>query len=226
MVHEKYKLGVIHDTAQIHPTAQVHDSVDVGEAAYIGPFALIKEGTILGVNAHVGEFCAIGRNNKIDEGAVLQGAVRTGNGCHIMMGAVIKWGCILTSKVTVENGAFLGARVVTLGSDKDRKEDHGTYIATGAYIGGSTNIGPNISICPGAVVGAMSYVNEDIKRPGTYVGTPARIVKRKWHCKTCEAEGEIATKHSITMTQDLIHEAHGSGELHGCKFNPDNIIFD
>ncbi len=215
----------IHNTAVIHPTAIVDSSAIIKECVEVGPFAIIEPSTFIEQNAYIGPHCVIGKNNRIGSSVVIQGNVRTGKDCEIMQGAVVKWGCILTDRVTIENGVFLGAGVVTLGSDKDMKEKHGTYIATGAWIGGGTYIGPGLSICAGAKVGALSFVKEDIKQPGTYVGTPAELVKRKWRCKKCEVKGEIATKNSMTVTQEIIQEAHCSASKN-CAFYPDNIIFD
>jgi sugar O-acyltransferase (sialic acid O-acetyltransferase NeuD family) len=60
----------------------------------------------------------------------------------------------------------------------------GAKILGGASIGNECRIGtnatilPNIKLCDGAIIGAGAVVTRNIEEPGTYVGIPAKRIKK------------------------------------------------
>lgn len=145
----------------VHETAIVHESVKIGENSTIGPFCVIEEG------------CEIGKD------VVIQGGVRIGKSCKIDDRCVIKWGAILTQNVYLDKNVFFGVRSTCLGSDADREDYHGIFIGENSYIGGHSVIFPAVEIHENIIVGAMSLVNRDLKKEGTYFGQPAVLKTRK-----------------------------------------------
>lgn len=74
--------------------------------------------------------------------------------------------------------------------DHDNVIGNFTHIAVGAHTAGTVKIGEcvwlgigaivsnNVNICSGCVIGAGAVVIKDIGEAGTYIGVPARMIKR------------------------------------------------
>ncbi len=106
--------------------------------------------------------------------------------------ATIGEGTVILSGACVNAGAQIGRNVIinTLSAiEHDAVVSDHCHVSTGAmvngdcHIGSATFIGSNATIVNGVAVGrnitigAGSTVTTDIAEPGTYVGSPARIVK-------------------------------------------------
>lgn len=113
--------------------------------------------------------------------AKLIGRPYIGEGCMICAGAVIMPGAfvcghsIVNINATVSHDAHIGAF---------------STVCPGANIAGYANIGPEVfvganatvrdcvTVCHEAVIGAGACVVKDIQQPDTYVGVPAKRMKR------------------------------------------------
>lgn len=95
-------------------------------------------------------------------------------GAVINPGAVIGRGCIVNTCSSVDHDCLIGDF---------------THISVGAHLSGTVSVGDNvwigagatvsnnINICENCIVGAGAVVIKDIKRPGTYVGVPAKRIE-------------------------------------------------
>ena len=72
-------------------------------------------------------------------------------------------------------GVFFGTQAVTLGSDSDRIEEHGTIIGKNCYIGARAILFPKVSIVNDTVIGAGAIIRHPIEAKGTYVDLSRRI---------------------------------------------------
>ncbi len=115
----------------------------------------------------------------IHPNAVIGNHVQIGNGTVIMAGAVVNpysvvgEGCIINTASSVDHDCIIG--------------DY-SHIAVGAHICGSVHIGNNtwvgagatvsnnIGVCNDCIIGAGAVVVEDLQKPGTYVGVPAKLL--------------------------------------------------
>lgn len=175
---------------QIGKYSEVHESVRIGNGSKIGMYCVIGKDVFIGNNVTIGNYCQIEDGTLIHDNSVLQGSVKTGKHCEIGKNVTLKWGVILTSYVVIQEGVFMGARAVTLGSTAKRKTEHGTVIQARAYIGAGVYIAAKTKIAADIIVGAMSFVNENLMDPGTYVGVPAKKLddfERK--CRAFNAKG-------------------------------------
>jgi len=87
---------------------------------------------------------------------------------------IIKKGAKIDSHVNIGHNSYIGKN---------------TVIALGSILGGSTIIGKNCmvglgaiirngtSICDNVIIGQGSNVVSDIKEPGIYMGSPAKLFK-------------------------------------------------
>ena len=129
----------------------------------------------------------------IHPSAVIAEDVKIGVGAVVMADAVINPGSIIGD----------GCIINTLASvDHDNVIGNFTHIAVGAHTAGTVHIGSqvwlgigavvsnNVNICSGCVIGAGAVVIKDIDEAGTYIGVPARMIKRS----NPSANGETVRK--------------------------------
>lgn len=121
--------------------------------------------------------------------AVISRRVRLGRGTVIMAGAVINSdtvigdGCIINTGSSVDHDCKIGDYVhVSVGAHVA-----GTCeIGKGTWIGAGAVVSNNIKICDDCMIGVGSVVIKNIKENGTYVGVPAKTVRKT------NSEGETA----------------------------------
>lgn len=107
--------------------------------------------------------------------------------------AVIGAGSVIMAGAVINPGAVIGKScIVNTCSSVDHDCVLGDYchISVGAHLCGTVNVGDNtwigagsviknnISICGDCMIGAGAVVVEDIKAAGTYIGVPARLMRR------------------------------------------------
>ena len=132
-------------------------------------------------NADIRERLSRGRNlvTLIHPKAVIANGVEIGEGTVVMAGVVINSGakigrgCIINTSSSVDHDCVVG--------------DY-CHVAVGAHLCGTVNVGEttwigtgaivsnNINICDGCMIGAGAVVIKDIKKQGTYVGVPAKMI--------------------------------------------------
>ena len=104
----------------------------------------------------------IGIGTVIMAGAVIGPCATLGEGCIVNTCASVDHDCIAENFVHISVGVHMAGTV---------------FIGESTFIGAGATIINNISICNSSVVGAGAVVVSDITNPGTYVGTPARMIK-------------------------------------------------
>lgn len=105
----------------------------------------------------------IGEGTVIMANAVVNAGARIGNHCIINTGAIVEHDNQLADYVHVSVGAKLAGTV---------KVESSTWIGIGA------SISNNVSICGDCMIGAGAVVVKDINGAGTYVGIPAKKVRK------------------------------------------------
>ena len=143
---------------------------------HIGKYSIISESAIIEDGATIGPYCEIHDGAHIKKGALLQGRNRIGPNCVINENVTMKNGAVLTNNTVVEENVFMGPNSIVLGDDLSREGKSNTTIGKNTHIGAGTIIKAGVSICSNVTVGALTFVNKDITKSGTYVGIP---VKRK-----------------------------------------------
>ncbi len=123
--------------------------VTIGNNCFIGPFVEIQKGVV------------IGNNTKIQSHAFICEMVTIGDKCFVSHGAMFI------------NDTFSGGGPA--GGDVTKWK--ATKIGNHVSIGTNATILP-VEICDSVVIGAGSVVTKNITEPGTYVGNPARKMKK------------------------------------------------
>lgn len=118
---------------------------------------------------------AIGRS------AVISPSATIGHGCAVMEGAVINAGAgvgafaIVNTNASVDHDCVIGSFVhIAPGSALAG----GVRVGDGAFLGVGTRVIPQVEIAPGAVVGAGAVVTRSLESAGTWVGVPAKLIKK------------------------------------------------
>lgn len=148
----------------IHPLADVQ-SKDIGEDTRIWQFCVVLEG------AKIGKSCNINCNVFIENDVII------GNNVTIKPGVQI-WDGII-----IEDNVFIGPNVTFTNDLKPRSKQYPekflrTTVKKGASIGANATILPGITIGESAMIGAGSVVLKDVPANTTWIGNPAKQIKK------------------------------------------------
>lgn len=195
--------GSIHPSAVIHPKAKIADNCYIGAHCYIGECE-IGENTIIYPNTSIYDNVHIGKSVVIDSGTVIGSAgfgfVREDDGTPVRFpqlgGVIIKDYVEIGANSCIDRGALQNTiihdhvkidNMVQIGHNVVIGEN--TYIIGHCGIGGSVEIGRNcwiaatkiinkISIEDNVTVGFGSVVLNNLKSNQTYMGNPAREIRK------------------------------------------------
>lgn len=137
------------------------------------------------------EKISIGNNVRIDDFCILSGKITIGNYVHISafsalygkLGIEIGDFCGLSPRCTLFSAAddFSGEFMISPIVPAELCNVTGGLIKLNNYvqIGVNTIIMPKLEIKEGVAVGAMSFVNKNLKDWNIYAGIPAKIIKKR-----------------------------------------------
>ena len=120
----------------------------IGDDCFVGPFTEIQKKV------------SIGNRVKVQSHAFVCELVTIGDDCFIGHG------------VMFVNDLF--SKGGPAGGDQSRWKE--THIGNHVSIGSNATILP-VSICDNVVIGAGAVVTKDIKKPGVYIGNPAKFLR-------------------------------------------------
>ena len=123
---------------------------ELGDDVFVGPFVEIQQNVL------------IGRRTRVQSHAFICELVRIGEDCFISHG--VKF----VNDLFQDGGPARG----------DRSKWRETVVGNRVSIGTNSTILP-VSICSDVVIGAGAVVTRDINVPGTYVGNPARLLRKR-----------------------------------------------
>lgn len=118
---------------------------------------IVSNTATIGIGVKLGKGCFVSAN------AYLGPQVEIGNNTIINTGSIVEHEC------RVGNHVHIAPNVTICGR---------TIIGNDVFCGAGSIIVDGISICDNVTVGAGAVVVDDLVEPGTYVGVPARKVRR------------------------------------------------
>ncbi|PFA18425.1 acetyltransferase [Bacillus cereus] len=119
--------------------------------------------TLIHPSAVIGEQVELGEGTVVMAGAVINCCTTIGKGCIINTGSTIDHDNVIEDYIHISPGAHLAGTV---------KVGHGSWLGIGSLVSN------NINITRGCKVGAGAVVVRDITEEGTYVGVPAKSIKK------------------------------------------------
>lgn len=110
----------------------------------------------------LGAITNIGEGSIICAGCILTENIQIGNHCHLNLMSTIGHDCVIGDFFTTAPGAKISGNC---------------GIGDRVYIGTNSATREKIKITDDVTIGMMSGVIKDITQPGTYVGTPAKLIE-------------------------------------------------
>lgn len=104
----------------------------------------------------------------IGAGSMILRMATVNSGARIGEGVIINSGAIVEHDTQVGDFSHISPGAVLLGGSK---------IGCLCHIGANATVLPKISICGNVIIGAGATVTRNINQPGTYVGTPAKLMR-------------------------------------------------
>jgi UDP-3-O-[3-hydroxymyristoyl] glucosamine N-acyltransferase len=178
----------------IHPSAIIEDGVKIGDNVKIGPLSFIGKGTEIGNDCIIDANTVIGSGgfeikviNKIPRSVHHAGGVRIGNNVEIGAGCVIDkamfgGATIIGENTKIDNLTQIAHNCI-IGRDVliCAKVQISGSVAIGdrCYLAPSVSIRDQVNIVQDAFIGMGAVVTKQISEPGTYIGIPARRIKKR-----------------------------------------------
>lgn len=168
----------------------------IGKNLKVGTFNIIEAGAVIGDNVEIGNFCIIRSNVKIKNNVVLKNHIEIrentsiGNDTFVdsyvaISGNVkvgkkvtLRYGSILARGTVIGDNVYLSPRVMLNNLNQDKQQIGGAKIGKNCFIGTHSVLHHGIKIGANVTIGAMSFVNKDCKAGHTYVGIPAKPIKK------------------------------------------------
>lgn len=162
----------------------IHWTVKFGNNVKVGHNVVIDENVIIGDNVFIGHNTMIRSNVKIGDKSVIGHLVVIESDTTIGNHVTVQSQCHITKYAVVEDDVFFGPMSLCLNTQhishgrKFKPVLQGPHIKRGARIGSGAVIMPGIVIGQEAEIGANSTVTKDCEDFWTYVGSPARAVRK------------------------------------------------
>ncbi len=130
----------------------------IENGARIGPFAHLRPGSEIGVNAHVGNFVET-KKVRLGRGAKANHLTYLGD-------------------AEIGEGTNIGAGTITCNYDGVKK--HRTHIGSNAFVGSDSTLVAPVSVGDGAYIGAGSCITKDVPADALAVARSRQITKEHW----------------------------------------------
>lgn len=115
-------------------------------------------------SAVIADGVKIGEGTVVMAGVVVNAGTQIGNGCIINTSSSVDHDCVIDDYVHISVGSHLAGTV---------------SIGKRTWIGAGATVSNNVNICEDCIVGAGAVVIKDIDIPGTYIGIPAKRIKKE-----------------------------------------------
>lgn len=132
-------------------------------AALIERYKDCRFATIIAPTAFISHDTAIGDGTAVMHHAVVNADTKIGRHCIVNTSAVIEHDCCIGDNV------FIGPGAVVCG---------GVTIGSNVYIGANATLRPGVTVSDNVTIGLGASVVKDITESGTYVGVPAKLLKK------------------------------------------------
>lgn len=119
--------------------------------------------TYISEEAIIGDGVDIGVGSIVCPGTILTNNISIGDHCHLNLHTSIGHDCKIGKYFTTAPGARVSGNCI---------------IGDSVYLGTNSAIREGVSICDNVIVGLNAGVVKNIIKEGTYVGVPAREIKR------------------------------------------------
>ncbi len=121
-------------------------------------------------NIVISDTAHVGKNTEIHKGVYIATNAFIGPEAEIGEGSIINTGAIVEHQVKVGKFSHISVNATICGK---------TTVGDNVFVGAGSTVIDGLSICDNVVIGAGSVVIESISCGGTYVGTPAKLIRKQ-----------------------------------------------
>jgi len=157
----------------------ISSKATIGKNVEIGSYVVIEDGVEIGDNTVIRNFVELRKNTKIGKNCYIDSRVSTSGNCEVGDNVTLRYDVILARGCKVGNNTYVCPRVMTNNLDTGKTQIGGAHIGNDCFIGTNTVLQHGITIGDGSVTGAMSFVNKDIPNNEIWLGSPAKLFKKK-----------------------------------------------
>ncbi len=139
----------------------LHDGVEIGEGTVVKDYVELRPGTVIGKHCYI------------------DSRVSSSGNCVVEDHVTVRYDSILARGVHIGQHSYICPRVMTNNLDKDGVQIGGARLGQHCFIGTNAVLQHGIVLADRVIVGSMSFVNSDCESGGVYIGTPARMIKKR-----------------------------------------------
>jgi acetyltransferase-like isoleucine patch superfamily enzyme len=158
--------------------------LEIGNDAFVGAHSIIYVGARLADKVFVADLASIREDVILEEGVIVGRGVTIENQCRVGEYTKIETEAYVTAYTIIEERCFIAPMVCMsndnyLGRTEERFQHmKGPHIKRGARIGSNAVLLPGVVVGEEAVVGAGSVVTKEIPPYETWIGVPARLLRK------------------------------------------------
>ena len=174
----------------------IGENVQIGDDVALGNMCVIEQNTTIGDGVQMGHLCIIGEDCEIGAGTELKShvelrqATAVGTGCYIDSGVkssgknrvgdevTLRYDCIIARGCDIGDRSYICPQVMTNNVDHNGNEIGGAHVGVDCFIGTNVTLGAGLKITANTIVGSKAMVTRDIEEAGTYVGVPAKPIRK------------------------------------------------
>lgn len=157
----------------------------VANSAYIGKNVQINIPVAIGKDTEIHNNCSLGAYSLLNNNSIMYSNTQIGRYCSIARFCEI--GVASHPTTFLSSSSFQYNHILFKHPDNSFKRKISyigqpeTYIGNDVWIGAKSIIQSGVKVGHGAVIGALSYVNQDIPPYAIAVGIPAKIIKYRFN---------------------------------------------
>ena len=151
----------------------------IGKNVSIGSYCIIEDDVVIGDNTVIKNFVELRKNTIVGKNCTIDSRVSTSGNCRIGDNVTLRYDTIVARGCDIGDDTYVCPRVMTNNLDTGKHQIGGAKIGKGCFIGTNTVLQHGITLGDGAVTGAMAFVNKDIPANEIWIGSPAKLYKKK-----------------------------------------------
>jgi len=139
-----------------------------------GKYCVIEEGVHIGERCTIKNYVELRKGTVIGDDCYIDSRVSTSGECWIGNNVTLRYGTIIARNVIIGDDVFIAPNVMFINIPFTEKKRKKTVIESMVKIGTGSVINDGVRIVSGTIIGAMSFVREDVETRGIYAGNPLR----------------------------------------------------
>lgn len=157
----------------------IEEGVEIGDGTQIGSFCVLRSGVRIGKNTVLKDYVELREGTVIGDDCYIDSRVSSSGNCVVEDNVTVRYDSILARGVYLGAGTYMCPRVMTNNLDAHGQSIGGAQVGKDCFIGTNAVLQHGLKIGDGVIIGAMSFVNKDCEAGKTYIGTPAKEIKKK-----------------------------------------------